>query len=176
MADTSTFHALASDPRLAKLSPAPSFTRLALAAGCCGLAGSISVAALGLALIYVGSLFGMGVTDPVNGFYAGLETAVVLAALNWVFFFVTAPAAAAAIGLALGRMPTRGVVRASPYVRAGGWALAALVGGAAGVIAFLGEPAAAPGALAAGAMICAVAGRLCGWLFWAIVQPETAAP
>jgi len=102
-----------------------------------------------------------------NGLYGGAQ----LATYNFFLFFITVPAAWLALGLSIGRLPYRGIVRRPPYVRWGAIWGAILVGTTTGGFGFLGGFLSGLGALLSGGMIGAVAGAGCGLLFHAIVKP-----
>lgn len=102
-----------------------------------------------------------------GGMYGGLQ----LATYNFILFFITVPAAWLALGLSIGRLPYRGIVRRRPYAL---WASiwgAILVGGTTGGFGLISGVMSSLGALFAGAMIGAIAGAGCGLLFHAIVKP-----
>lgn len=127
---------------------------------------------LGFVHILLG-VFGMNGTQPfestlTSGILAGLQ----LAALNFVLFLVTVPAAWLALGLSIGRMPHRRIAPRKPYIR---WAAiwgAILVGGTTFIFGLMESIPTAVGALVSGAGVGALAGVGCGLLFYAIVRPD----
>ncbi|MCA8900806.1 MAG: hypothetical protein KDA53_06100 [Hyphomonas sp.] len=103
----------------------------------------------------------------VNGMMMGCQ----LATYNFFLFFITVPAAWLALGLSIGRMPYRGIVKMRPFLRWGAIWGAILVGGMTGGFGLFSGPVNAAGALLTGGMIGAVAGVACGLLFHRIVRP-----
>jgi hypothetical protein len=118
-------------------------------------------------------LFGIGGTAPFEStFTSGIMTGLQLAALNFVLFLVTVPAAWLALGLSIGRMPHRRIAARAPYIR---WAAiwgAILVGSTTCFFGLIESIPTAVGALVSGASVGALAGVGCGFLFYAIVRPD----
>lgn len=106
-----------------------------------------------------------------GGFLGGVQGALMLASYNFFLFIITVPAAWLALGLSIGRMPYRGIVRRAPFIRWGSIWGAILVGGTTGFFGFLDSMVSGSGALLAGGLVGALAGALCGLLFYAIVKP-----
>nr|WP_321359530.1 hypothetical protein [uncultured Hyphomonas sp.] len=106
-----------------------------------------------------------------GGFTGGLSGAFQLASYNFLLFFINVPAAWLALGLSIGRLPYRGIVRRAPFIRWGSIWGAILVGGTTGFFGALSGLASGLGALLGGGLIGALAGALCGLLFYAIVKP-----
>jgi hypothetical protein len=127
---------------------------------------------LGFAHMLFG-LFGMNGTQPFQStLMSGVLTGLQLAALNFVLFIVTVPAAWLALGLSIGRMPHRRIAARKPYVR---WAAiwgAILVGGTTFIFGLIESIPTAFGALVSGASVGALSGVGCGFLFYAIVRPD----
>ena len=121
----------------------------------------------------MGGLFGAAMNSGLrnDGFISGIYGGMQLATYNFILFFITVPAAWLALGLSIGRMPYRGIVRRTPYVRWGSIWGAILVGSTTGIFGLIGGVISGLGALLSGGMIGAVAGAGCGLLFHAIVKP-----
>lgn len=117
-------------------------------------------------------VFGMNGTQPFQStLTSGIVTGLQLAALNFVLFLVTVPAAWLALGLSIGRMPHRRIAARAPYIR---WAAiwgAILVGGTTSIFGLIESVPTGIGALLSGASVGALAGVGCGFLFYAIVRP-----
>jgi hypothetical protein len=142
------------------------------------MAACLSVTLLGAVFSSVSALVDglLGTTTPSflrsgGGFISGLYGGAQLATYNFFLFFITVPAAWLALGLSIGRLPYRGIVRRPPYVRWGSIWGAILVGTTTGGFGFLGGFLSGLGALLSGGMIGALAGAGCGLLFYAIVKP-----
>ena len=141
------------------------------------LAACLGVSIIGgllLALVQIMlGLFGMKGMEPFQSTFAsGVVTGLQLAALNFVLFLVTVPAAWLGLGLSIGRMPHRRIAARKPYIR---WAAiwgAILVGGTTFIFGLIESIPTAIGALASGASVGALAGVGCGFLFYAIVRPD----
>jgi len=102
----------------------------------------------------------------------GAQIAFIVAAMNWVLFFITIPAAWLVLGLSIGRMPRREITRPAPYLRWGAIWGAILVGTTTTILASSEGAIGAMGALIAGACIGGLAGTACGGIFLAIVKPR----
>lgn len=132
-----------------------------------GLIGSSMVATMGDILGSAMSFDTIGSPTFAGGVYMGLQ----LAAYNFMLFFVTVPAAWLALGLSIGRLPYRGIVKRRPFVK---WAIiwgVILVGGTTGGFGLLISLSHALGSFLAGSLIGATVGAGCGLLFYAIVKP-----
>jgi hypothetical protein len=127
--------------------------------------------ALGLAHILFGAI-GLGRVQPFDpSLQSGFMTGLQLAAMNFLLFVITVPAAWIALGLSIGRMPHRGIAARSPYLR---WAAiwgAILVGGTTMSFGLLESLPTGFGALLSGSIVGAIGGLGCGLLFYAIVRP-----
>ena len=140
------------------------------------LAACLGVSVIGgllLAFVQIAlGLFGMNGTEPFQStFSSGVVTGLQLAALNFVLFLITVPAAWLALGLSIGRMPHRRIAPRKPYIR---WAAiwgAILVGGTTFIFGLIESIPTAIGALLSGASVGVLAGVGCGFLFYAIVRP-----
>ena len=140
------------------------------------LAACLGVSVIGgllLAFVQIAlGLFGMNGTEPFQStFSSGVVTGLQLAALNFVLFLITVPAAWLALGLSIGRMPHRRIATRKPYIR---WAAiwgAILVGGTTFIFGLIESIPTGIGALLSGASVGALAGVGCGFLFYAIVRP-----
>ncbi|WP_340691756.1 hypothetical protein [Hyphomonas sp.] len=144
---------------------------LSALAACLGVS---LIGGIGLALFFlVQSFIGfdrVSVFD--SSFAGGVMTGLQLSAMNFFLFLITVPAAWAALGLSIGRMPHRGIAARRPYLRWGAIWGAILVGVTTGFFSFMGGGLAmCLGALLAGASVGALAGIGCGFLFYAIVRP-----
>lgn len=106
-----------------------------------------------------------------GGFIGGMSGAFQLASYNFLLFFINVPAAWLALGLSIGRLPYRGIVRRLPFIRWGSIWGAILVGGTTSLFGFLDSIPSGIGAMIGGIFVGAIAGALCGWLFHAIVKP-----
>ncbi len=120
--------------------------------------------------------------DGQQSFAGGLLLGLQLATYNFFLFFITVPAAWLALGLSIGRLPYRGIVKRVPFVRWGAIWGSILVGGTTGIFGGLIGSASAGdfsvsailyivGSLVSGILIGFVAGALCGLLFHTIVKP-----
>ncbi len=155
----------------------PHITRVKLGLFLSSLAACFGVSVIGgLMLGFVHILlgvFGMNGTQPFEStFRSGVLTGLQLAALNFVLFLITVPAAWLALGLSIGRMPRRRIAARTPYIR---WAAiwgAILVGGTTFIFGLIESIPTAIGALMSGASVGALAGIGCGFLFYAIVRPD----
>lgn len=156
------------------------FKRVGLASFLCGVAACISVALIGLAIIFLYTQVWVMLTGHPNdafdsqGLLSGAGMAVMMSAMNWYVGYFTIPAAWLALGLSLGRFPKRQILTKGPYLRWGGIWGAILVGGTTTVFsAIFGgtEISVIIGALLTGSTIGAIAGLVCGWLFLTIVRP-----
>lgn len=144
---------------------------LSALAACLGVS---LIGGIGLALSFLVQSFigfdGVSVFD--SGFASGVVTGLQLSAMNFFLFLITVPAAWAALGLSIGRMPHRGIAARRPYLR---WAAiwgAILVGGTTCFFGMsIGGLATGAGALLSGASAGALAGIGCGFLFYIIVRP-----
>ncbi|KCZ53471.1 hypothetical protein [Hyphomonas chukchiensis] len=126
---------------------------------------------LGFVHILLG-VFGMNATQPFQStLTSGIVTGLQLAALNFVLFLVTVPAAWLALGLSIGRMPHRRIAARAPYIRWGAIWGAILVGGTTFAFGLIESIQTGIGALLSGASVGALAGVGCGFLFYAIVRP-----
>ena len=145
---------------------------LSAMAACLGvtLLGIICTRILALALGISGAAMNYTLLGS-NTFMSGMHGAFQLATYNFLLFFITVPAAWLALGLSIGRLPYRGIVKRAPFVRWGAIWGALLVGGTTGGFGLLGSVVAGIGALLAGGIVGAVAGAGCGFLFHAIVRP-----
>ena len=132
-----------------------------------GIVGS-SLLSIMLGLTDAGRHYGL-----LNGetFLSGVMMAFQLSSYNFILFFITVPAAWLALGLSIGRLPYRGIVAQTPFVRWGAIWGALLVGGTTGGFGLLVAPIHALGAVISGGLVGAVAGAACGLVFHAIVKP-----
>jgi hypothetical protein len=150
--------------------------RVKLALFLSSLAACLGVAMIGGLALSVFQMFftilGLGEVQPFRGgLQSGFMTGFQLAALNFLLFVLTVPAAWLALGLSIGRMPHRGIADRRPYIRwAATWG-AVLVGGTTFGLCMLESLPTAIGALCSGASVGALAGVGCGLLFYAIVRP-----
>jgi len=164
----------------------PRLRRIGLAIFLCGLAACVIVTMIGVA-----ALFGLRAVDQIllggDGEVLASGTAPLMrgamiaglaAAMNWLFFYLTIPAAWLALGFSLGRFPRRGILHGAPYQRWGAIVGAVLVAlpTLLGAAAFAGDGADA-GAVLLGAAgmalgLGALSGLACAGLFLAIVRPE----
>ncbi|MEQ9434614.1 hypothetical protein [Hyphomonas sp.] len=144
---------------------------LASLAACLGvtLLGAVSTGLLSMLGGLSGAAMNPGLRD--DGFMSGMYGGMQLATYNFILFFITVPAAWLALGLSIGRLPYRGIVRRIPYVRWGSIWGAILVGSTTGLFGLIGGVMSGLGALLSGGMIGAIAGTGCGLLFHAIVKP-----
>ena len=155
-----------------------SFRRIKLGLFLSSMAACLLVALIGivcsrilmLAVGITGAAMNYGLLNS-SGFLGGVQGAFQLSAYNFFLFFINVPAAWLALGLSIGRLPYRGIVKRKSYLRWGAIWGAILVGGTTGGFGFLGSFASGIGALLAGGGIGAIAGALCGLLFHAIVKP-----
>lgn len=106
-----------------------------------------------------------------NNFMSGVYMAFQLSTYNFFLFFITVPAAWLALGLSIGRLPYRGIVKRRAFLRWGIIWGAILVGGTTGGFGLIGGIASALGGVLAGTPIGAAAGAICGLLFYTIVKP-----
>lgn len=167
------------DTPLSPLNPdRPPVRRIALGVLLTSLAACLIVTiegAIGLGVLFlVNTLLGGESTSTLfdTGPLAGVSVALFLCAANILAFLITVPVIALVMSLSLGLMPRRGIVRRAPYLR---WAA---IWGAiitASVTAFFAgniDAKTLPGALVTGALIGALAGFLCGHIFFSIVRPD----
>ena len=157
------------------------FKRIGLASFLCGVGACISVALIGVILLFIGfqtaDLLGRDASliFGESGFLTGVGMAVLMSAMNWYFGYFTIPAAAIVLAFSLGRFPRRGITYPAPYYRWGALWGAFLVGGTTSVAAYFiagdDRHVAAFGALLTGALIGAIAGLACGAIFRGIVRP-----
>ncbi len=155
-----------------------SFRRIKLGLFLSSLAACLFVAIIGTVCTRILMLV-MGITGAAmnygmlsgGGFIGGMSSAFQLASYNFLLFFINVPAAWLALGLSIGRLPYRGIVRRPPFIRWGSIWGAILVGATTSLFGFLEGSVSGVGAVAGGAFVGALAGALCGWLFHAIVQP-----
>ena len=157
------------------------FKRIGLASFLCGIGACFSVALIGVILLFlafqIADLFGNSaeVIFGESGLRQGIGMAVLMAAMNWYFGYLTVPAAAIVLALSLGRFPRRGITRPLPYYRWGAIWGAVLVGGTTGIAFYFipgeAQQIAALSAFLTGACIGAVAGLICGAIFRGIVRP-----
>ncbi|MEM7492610.1 MAG: hypothetical protein AAF296_04465 [Pseudomonadota bacterium] len=161
--------------------PPAKVKRVALACFICAIAASASVALVAFGLMTALRFAVTMVTESSGyasvGVLGGANFAMSLAALNWVLFFITIPAAWLAIGLSIGQFPHRHIIAASPYYRWSAIWGAILVGvtcSVFGAFASLGMQALGfwLSATLTGLFIGVLAGLICGALFRAIVRPE----
>ena len=154
------------------------FKRIKLGLLLSSMAACLGVTFLGVICTRMLAL-ALGITDAAmnytllsgNTFLSGVHGAFQMATYNFLVFFITVPAAWLALGLSIGRLPYRGIVKRTPFIRWGAIWGAILVGGTTGGFGLLGSVSVAAGALLAGGLIGAVAGAGCGLLFYAIVKP-----
>ena len=155
-----------------------SFRRIKLGLFLSSLAACLFVTLIGTVCTRI-LLLVMGITGAATnysmfsggGFFGGMSGAFQLASYNFLLFFINVPAAWLALGLSIGRLPYRGIVRRPPFIRWGSIWGAILVGGTTSLFGFLAGFVSGVGAIIGGAFVGAVAGALCGWLFHAIVKP-----
>jgi hypothetical protein len=149
--------------------------RVKLALFLCSLSACILVSMLGfICMGMLSAVFGFGNASigTSGGFAEGMQTAFMLSAMNWFLFFITIPAAWLVLGLSIGRMPRRRIIRPAPYLRWGAIWGAVLVGTTTTIFASSLGLSGVLGGLLAGASIGAVAGTACGGLFLLIVRPR----
>ena len=173
-------------PNQNSMTPNPSYQvqtkaklkRVVLASFLCAITACITVSLIGLVILFIYtqlmSIVAPGSNFPSSGLMSGAGMAVLMAALNWYFGYITIPAAWLFLGLSLGRFPRRKIVSAKPYYKWGAIWGAILVGATTAIGAALGlnaQSAAITGALITGGLIGGVSGLVCGWLFLAIVRP-----
>jgi len=173
-------------PNQSSIAPEPSYQvqtkaklkRVALASFLCAIAACITVSLIGLVILFIYtqlmSVIAPGSNFPSSGLLSGAGMAVLMAALNWYFGYITIPAAWLFLGLSLGRFPRRKIVSAKPYYKWGAIWGAVLVGATTAIAAgFLidAQITAIIGALITGSLIGGLSGLVCGWLFLAIVRP-----
>ncbi|MFN4183415.1 MAG: hypothetical protein ACK4M6_01410 [Hyphomonas sp.] len=151
--------------------------RIKLALLLSSMAACVAVAIIGFLLMALGFAF-IGLTGQTPGlavgagnFRGGALLAAQLSAMNFILFFITVPSAALALGLSIGRFPSRGITGLTSYLRWGAIWGGILVGGTTFVFGWFGGAASALGALTCGGAIGLLAGAFCGFLFHAIVQP-----
>ncbi|KCZ96116.1 putative lipoprotein [Hyphomonas hirschiana VP5] len=162
-------YAMAARPRRVK--------RVKLALFLSSMAACVVVAIVGFLMMALSfTVIGLagqapGLAVGAGDFRGGALLATQLAAMNFILFFITVPAAALALGLSIGRFPYRGITAPASYVRWGAVWGAVLVGGTTFGFGWFGGAASALGALMCGGCIGAIAGAFCGFLFHAIVQP-----
>ncbi|RAN32263.1 hypothetical protein [Hyphomonas pacifica] len=107
-----------------------------------------------------------------QGFFNGLHFGLIMCLYNFVLFFITVPAAWIALGFSIGRMPHRRIAKRGPYMRWGAIWGTILVGGTTLVFGAMADGLMGGlGAAIIGCSIGAIAGALCGLLFYAIVKP-----
>lgn len=155
-----------------------SFRRIKLALFLSSMAACLFVTLIGIVCTRL-MMLAMGITSAATnfsmlsggGFFGGMSGAFQLASYNFLLFFINVPAAGLALGLSIGRLPYRGIVRRPPYIRWGSIWGAILVGGTTGFFGTLASIPSGLGAFLGGAFIGAIAGALCGLLFYAIVKP-----
>ena len=154
------------------------FKRIKLALFLSSMAACLGVTLLGvictslfntaLGITGSGSQYGMlGQETFLSGVMMGFQ----LSSYNFVLFFITVPAAWLALGLSIGRLPYRGIVKRRAFVRWGIIWGTILVGGTTGGFGLLIGPAHGAGAFVSGGLIGAAMGAACGLLFYAIVKP-----
>lgn len=167
--DPLPIYAAAAQPRRIK--------RVKLALFLSSMAACVAVAILGFILMTASFLL-IGLAGQTPGlivgtgdFRGGALLAAQLSAMNFILFFITVPAAALALGLSIGRFPSRGISALPSYLRWGAVWGGVLVGGTTFAFGMLGGPASGAGGLLCGAAIGGLAGAFCGFLFHAIVQP-----
>ena len=153
------------------------FKRIGLGIFLSALAACVGVSLLGAVgnafIAMFGNLLGLPSLQNIGngGFGEGISMAIQLATFNFIVFFITVPAAAIALGLSIGRLPYRGIYQRISYLRWGAIWGAILVGVTTFGFGWFGGALTALGSLIAGALIGAVAGLGCGFLFHAIVRP-----
>ena len=153
------------------------FRRVGLALLAASLCACLSVSLIGFVVLSVLEMVA-GITGfsralaGGTGFSGGMRTALELATVNFLIFFITVPAAALALGLSAGRFPGRGILGLTPYLRWGGIWGAILVGGTTGLIGGFSGLLSAMGALITGGLVGTAAGIFCGYLMHVIIQPE----
>ena len=155
-----------------------SFRRIKLALFLSSMAACLFVTIIGIVCTRI-LMLAMGISGAAinygmlsgGGFLGGVSGAFQLASYNFLLFFINVPAAGLALGLSIGRLPYRGIVRRAPFIRWGSIWGAILVGGTTGFFGFLDSMVSGSGALLAGGLVGALAGALCGLLFYAIVKP-----
>lgn len=149
--------------------------RVKLALFLCSLSACILVSILGFVGTGIRAMligFGNAPSGASGRLAEGMQIAFMLAAMNWVLFFITIPAAWLVLGLSIGRMPRRHITQTAPYLRWGGIWGAILVGVTTGIFASSDGAIGVAGGLLAGASMGAIAGVACGGLFLAIVKPR----
>lgn len=152
--------------------------RVALAVFLCGIAASILVALIALAIAFTyTSLVSLAGRTPGNvlatdGLLAGAYMAVMIAGFNWFVFYIVVPITWLLLAVSIGMFPRRGIRRHAPYYRWGTIWGGVLVGLPTGLIGGGTGGPAALGALLTGGAIGAVAGLICASLFLAIVRPK----
>lgn len=168
--------------------PAPRKTRIKrvwLATALCAVAACIAVTLVGIANLFLLSLFGQPFGGDTLGENAndlpilqGALAAALASAFNWYLFWLTIPAAALALALSIGRFPRRRIVHTAPYLRWGAIWGAILVAGPSifGAVIMTGSNDTGmawriAGAVLNGGLIGAAAGLACAGLFLLIVRP-----
>ncbi len=156
----------------------PPVRRIALGVFLTSLAACLLVTiegAIGIGVYYsINGLLGRETNGTIfeEGPFSGVSIALFLCAMNFFVFFITIPVIALVMSLSLGLMPRRGISARAPYLR---WASiwgAIITGTVTTLIASSSGGTAALGALITGVLIGALAGFVCGHIFFAIVRPD----
>ncbi len=158
----------------------PKLKRIGLASLLCAIAACVTVALIGITtaftygllagLLGIDSRFMNSGSDP----FRGASFAVLMSAMNWYVGYITIPVTWLVLGFSLGRLPHRGIMKRIAYYRWGAIWGAILVGATTGIATYIiadGILLQAFSAFLTGALIGALAGLICGWLFLAIVRP-----
>ncbi len=164
--------------------------RVWLAIIICGFAACVLVTLVGIVWLFGlnlvgGAIFGQSLNSgpipgPQDSFFQGLSIAGMAASFNWIFGYLTVPAAMLALGVTIGRFPRRGIIEPPAYLLWGAISGAILVAAPSVFGAFFvssSSDAVRPepvfGALLGGLCIGALAGVACAGLFLLIVKPKS---